>query len=461
MEIRKDIMPLAQELKAKGPSRAGKSTAPPEPRDSFKYSEKDLTPDGRLPIIIESKDKASLQKSHDVILDVGGGRITGRLPIIGGSTAEVDPAALPALLKELPPDTHIFVDGRITIPPPIVDYPGDIVKSEPSTKLNTAMPAMGVDKVWEKGYKGEGITIAVIDTGVYPHKDFTDAQGKSRIIGFKDFVNNKTQPYDDQGHGTHVSGIAAGNGAVSGGKYTGAAPEASIVGVKVLNKDGSGTFSDVIKGIQWAVQNKEKYGIRVINMSLGGPVESTYKEDPVTQAIEKAVEAGIVCAIAGGNEGPYAETIGSPGNDPMAFTIGALDDKGTVKRDDDGLARFSSRGPTPIDGLTKPDALFPGVNITAPLSPGSSLDDPSIPHVGKDYITISGTSMATPGMAGLIADLIQANPKLTPDDVKKILMGTAIKLPKLDENAQGAGAIDAPEALQKALDQPAKKKRKV
>lgn len=426
-------------------------------KDHFRFSQGDLTPEGKLPIIIQAENKEALDKFKKLVVKKTSGEITGNLNMLKGVTAEIDPKNLTSLFHEIPKDVRVFIDGRVSLPHPVISIPEGppTIKgggNEIDAKLNVAMPTVGVDKLWEKGYTGKGVGIAVIDTGVYPHKDFVDpATGKSRIVAFKDFVNSKKEPYDDQGHGTHVSGIAAGNGALSAGKYKGAAPDANIIGVKVLDKDGSGRFSDVIKGIQWAIQNKEKYNIKVINMSLGGSVSGTYKDDPVDQAVEKATEAGIVNAIAGGNEGPDAETIGSPGNDPEVITVGALDDKGTLSKSDDDVAKFSSRGPTPVDGLTKPDILFPGVKITAPLSPGSSLDNPSIPHVGNEYITISGTSMATPGTAGTVADLIQANPKLTPKQIKEILMSSADKLKDYDANTEGAGIVDAPKALAKAL----------
>lgn len=418
--------------------------------DRFRWSNKDLTPEGRLPIIIQTDCKESMDKCKEVVLKKSKGEITGGLKLLKGVTAEIDPKNLKYLFEEIPEDAKVFLDAKVTLPRPIVEEPskgGDV-----DAKLNVSMPTAGVDKLWEKGYTGKGVGIAVIDTGVYPHKDFVDpATGQSRIIAFKDFANSKKEPYDDHGHGTHVSGIAAGNGAASAGKYKGAAPDANIVGVKVLDKNGSGRFSDVIKGIQWAIQNKDKYNIKVMSMSLGGTVRESYKDDPVNQAVEKAVEAGIVSVIAAGNEGPDAETIATPGNDPEVVTVGALDDSGTLDKADDDIARFSSRGPTPIDGITKPDVIFPGVKITAPLAPGSSLDKPSIPHEGEDYITISGTSMATPGTAGTVADLLQANPKLTPQKVKEILMSSADKLKNYDANTAGKGVVDAQEALEKAL----------
>jgi len=322
--------------------------------------------------------------------------------------------------------------------------------SSPSVSLRTT----GVEKLWEKGYTGKGVTIAVIDSGIHPHGDFIDpSTGKSRILAFVDLVGNKQEPYDDLGHGTSVAGIAAGNGSNSESRFKGAAPDAGIVGIKAFARDWSADSSDVVKAIQWAIENKEKYNIRVLAMSLGGPVECSYKDDPVAQAVERAYEAGIVPVVAAGNEGNRPRTICTPGNDPLALTVGAVDTMGTVDKGDDDLPKFSSRGPTMYDGLSKPDIVFPGVNITAPLSIGSVFDDNSDYEVVEGgYVTMSGTSMAAPGVAGVVADLIQANPSLTPADIKNILSETAESVATyLSDHAQGKGIINAPEALEKAL----------
>ena len=238
---------------------------------------------------------------------------------------------------------------------------------------------------------------------------------------------------------------------MSAGKYMGAAPEADLVGIKVLDKHGSGRLSDIIKGVQWAVEKKDELGIDIINMSLGGPVFQSYEIDPVAQSVGKAVDAGIIAMVAGGNSGPKPSTIGTPGNHPDAFTVGALNDQGTVSREDDTVAFFSSRGPTAHDGLVKPDILSPGVAITAANAKGSALDRAPVPHIGQSYITISGTSMATPVLAGVVAAVLSANQDLTPAQVKEIFMSTADKLPNEDGNSQGAGVLDANEALERAL----------
>src|SRR5690606_33155351 len=165
----------------------------------------------------------------------------------------------------------------------------------------------------------------------------------------------------------------AGNGFQSEGLYAGAAPEADIVGVKVLDFSGGGRLSTVIRGIEWCIENKEKYGIRILSLSLGSPALESYRHDPLAQAAEKAWHKGIVVCAAAGNDGPNRGTISTPGNHPLIITVGAVDDRNTVSREDDVRAPFSSLGPTP-DGLIKPDIYAPGTDIISLNAPGSELE---------------------------------------------------------------------------------------
>jgi len=313
------------------------------------------------------------------------------------------------------------------------------------TLLDTASPTIGTTPEWSKGLTGKGVTIAILDTGIYPHPDLISPT--NRIVAFYDPIQGKTEPYDDNGHGTHVAGCAAGSGVSSNGKYRGPAYEASLVGVKVLNASGQGSVSDIIDGIQWCIQHKEKYGIRILSLSLGGPATESYKEDPLCQALEKAWAAGLTVFVAAGNEGPSAGTIGTPAIDPVLITVGATDDKYTVGSEDDAVASFSSRGPT-IDGLVKPDIVTPGVNIIALRSPGSTLDN-AYPQrrVDEHYFSLSGTSMATPICAGAAALLLQAKPEATPDEIKTALLNGAKDLFQAPNNA-GKGYVDLAGALQ-------------
>lgn len=279
--------------------------------------------------------------------------------------------------------------------------------------LDKATPSIHSDQLQQNGLTGKDVTLAIIDTGIHPHEDL-----QGRIKGFKDFINNRTAPYDDNGHGTHCAGDAAGNGSLSGGKYKGPAPEANLVGVKVLDKMGSGSLSTVISGIDWCIQNQAQLNINILSLSLGSDAQQSAKDDPVVKAVEKAWDNGMVVCVAAGNSGPSQQTIASPGISPKVITVGAANDYNTVDRSDDTVPDFSSRGLT-IDGLMKPDLVTPGVNIISLRSPGSFLDKTnSSSRVDTNYFSLSGTSMATPICAGVVAQMLQNNPNQSPDDIK-------------------------------------------
>lgn len=306
-----------------------------------------------------------------------------------------------------------------------------------TTLLDTATPSINSNQLQENDLTGKDVTIAVIDTGIYPHGDL-----EGRITGFKDFVGNQTNPYDDNGHGTHCAGDAAGNGAASGGEYKGPAPDANLVGVKVLDKSGAGSLSTVIDGIEWCIQNRSAHNINVLSLSLGADATESAEDDPVVRAVDAAWENGMVVCVAAGNSGPEEQTIGSPGISPKVITVGAADDNNTTDRSDDTVADFSSRGPT-IDGLVKPDLLTPGVNIISLRARNSFLDKTNkAARVGSDYISLSGTSMATPICAGVVAQLLQSDPDLTPDEVKQKLMEASEDLGQ-PPNTQGSGYLNA------------------
>lgn len=309
------------------------------------------------------------------------------------------------------------------------------------TCLNIAIPTIQAPPIWETGNQGEGATIAILDTGIAPHRDLD-----SRIIAFVDFINGYSHPYDDNGHGTHCAGCAASSGRSSNGLYKGVAPKAKLVGVKVLGKYGESNLSRVIQGIEWCIKNKEKYNIRIISLSLGSKSQLSYREDPLCLITEMAWKKGIVVVAAAGNEGPQFNTITSPGNHPLIITVGATDDRRTIQYHDDQVATFSSRGPT-IDGLVKPDLLAPGTNIVSLRSESSFLDKWLVENRLNDhYFRLSGTSMATPIVSGVIALMLTKKPDLTPDEVKQLLLKSAINLHH-PENVQGKGLVNTQNAL--------------
>lgn len=318
--------------------------------------------------------------------------------------------------------------------------------------LDVVDATVGASAAWNYGYTGTGVGVAVIDSGIYVDSDLNNPQGQSRVVYSQTFVTGTTTN-DDYGHGTHVAGIIGSNGVDSIGPnftrtFKGVAPNANLINLKVLDANGMGYESDVIAAIQQAIQLKNTYNIRVINLSLGRPVFESYTLDPLCQAVEAAWKAGIVVVVAAGNSGRDNSmgtngygTIQSPGNDPYVITVGATDTQGTPYRWDDTVASYSSKGPTLIDHIVKPDLVAPGNKVVSLLSPNSTLSQlyPStlisysyyengVVGSSQDYYRLSGTSMATPVVAGAAALLIQKTASLTPDQVKARLMKTAGRL---------------------------------
>jgi serine protease AprX len=285
--------------------------------------------------------------------------------------------------------------------------------------LDASVPQIQAPRLWDVGLSGEGIRIALIDTGV--DAEHPDLEG--RVASATDFTGEG--PLDQHGHGTHCASVAAGSGAASEGRYRGGAPGATIYTAKVLRSDGEGMMSDVMAGIEWAVSQ----GVQVLSLSLGGPGPCA-GTDALSYMCDAAVEAGVIVCVAAGNDGPSGGTVGTPGCARRVITVGAVNDL-------DRVASFSSRGPT-ADGRLKPDVVLPGVNIIAARAQDTSAGI----AVGEHYISLSGSSMATPHCAGVCALLLQADPDMSPDAVKARLMATAIDLGS-DPNAQGKGRVDA------------------
>ncbi|MEN3015097.1 MAG: S8 family peptidase [bacterium] len=322
-------------------------------------------------------------------------------------------------------------------------------------RIDVVTEVIDADEVWKMGITGKDVTVAVIDTGIYPHPDIKD-----RLIEFVDFVKGKNgvqNAYDDNGHGTHCAGLVAGNGSKANSKYKGPAFDANIIGIKVLDEMGGGRLSNIVKAIYWAIQNKQKYNIKVLSMSLGVDSVIKEKDDILAKAVEDATKAGIVVVVAAGNSGPLAKTIASPAISKYAITVGAYDDKNTPSKQDDTPAFFSSRGPTPVDKQKKPDISAPGVEVVSLRSPNSTIDKEPVIRYGDYYIMLSGTSMATPIVAGVVALMLQANPDLTPEQVKEIIKQTATPVKDAGEYSVGAGLINPLEAVKKALELKAKK----
>jgi serine protease AprX len=395
-----------------------------------------------------------------------------------GWSADVEVARLGGMLGR----SLNIINGKVVRLPKgqlkkLADYPGveRIVYDRPTAgEMNRVAVTVGARAVQQTyGYRGAGIGVAVIDSGITTwHDDLTYLGSSSlvrtkngqRVAAFVDFVNGRTSPYDDNGHGTHVAGIIAGNGFDSLGVRAGIAPDAHLASLKVLDQNGRGVISSVIAAFDWAIANKSAYNIRVINLSVGAAVTESYKTDPLTLAAKRAVDAGIVIVTAAGNLGKNSlgqtqyGAIGAPGNAPWVLTVGAYSHEGTVWRSDDVMAGFSSRGPSAFDYEAKPDIVAPGVGTVSLSDPGGLmyLTKPTSLLSGTlggafPYLSLSGTSMASPVVAGSVALMLQANPSLTPNLVKGILEYTAQVYPGYDALTQGAGFLNTKGAIDLAV----------
>src|SRR6266699_2929386 len=413
-----------------------------------------------------SKDLDALKGSHsgatvDVIIQFNqtptdahhqkvqnkGGVLKTKLDFIKGAHYSVPVESLDALADD-PDVAYISPDRRL------------------SGALDQTAAAVNANVAWQAGWDGTGIAVAVIDSGMACHTDLYGtggSGGKCRIIYSQDFVGGGT--YDFYGHGIHVAGIIAGSGKSTNYStykrtFKGIAPNANLINLRVLDQNGQGTDSGVISAIQVAINLTGKLHIRVMNLSLGRQVFESYTLDPLCQAVEAAWKKGIVVVAAAGNYGRdnsmgtegYA-TITSPGNDPYVITVGAMKTQGSPLRSNSLIASYSSKGPTLLDHVVKPDIVAPGNRVVslygyAFINPATGLwtlealqqqypqnlvtfsyyyPTPNTWSYSGDYYTLSGTSMATPVVSGAAALLVQAQPRLTPDQVKARLMKTAYK----------------------------------
>jgi serine protease AprX len=365
-----------------------------------------------------------------------GGQVTRLLPIVGGFAATV-PATVAGELARLPGVRAVTPDGKLR-----VQGTGDA-----STVRSVYPKVVKADTAWQRGITGRGITVAVLDTGVASVPDLA-----GRLVPVKDDLTGQVTPCknlsgeldcnDRYGHGTFIAGLVAGNGASSGGKWKGVAPEAGILSVKAAGADGSADVSNILAAIQWVVSFKDRYNIRVLNLSLGTDSKQDWRVDPLNYAVERAWAAGMTVVVAASNQGPAAGTVAKPADDPWVITVGATDDRGTTGVSDDQLPDFSGRGPT-AHGLAKPDVAAPGAHVISLRAPGSTIDTTFPYYVDGSYRRGSGTSMATGVVSGVAALVLQANPGFTPDRVKHVLKATARDAASDDPMAVGSGLVDA------------------
>ncbi|RDD85308.1 S8 family serine peptidase [Streptomyces parvulus] len=368
-----------------------------------------------LPLIIE-QDGDVAASALEGLTDLAQDSSVRRLDSIDARALRVEDDDLGRFWKELvapggqratPAGTpRVWLDGRV------------------SASLERSTAQIGARDVWSAGYRGDGVKVAVLDTGA----DQTHPDLAGRVTAAKDFTGSSGTG-DVFGHGTHVASIVGGTGAASGGTRQGVAPAAQLLVGKVLGDEGFGTESQVVAGMEWAVAQ----GADVVNMSLGSS-EATDGTDPMSQALnDLSRRTETLFVVAAGNEGERGPgTVGSPGAADAALTVGAVDR-------DDALAPFSSRGPRPGDDAVKPDVTAPGVGIVAARAAGSTMGEP----VDERYVAASGTSMATPHVAGAAALLAQRHPEWTGADIKDALISTAVTADGQKVTEQGGGRIDA------------------
>ncbi|HEY4679078.1 MAG TPA: S8 family peptidase, partial [Candidatus Angelobacter sp.] len=397
-----------------------------------------VNPDGTVSVIVQFKQTP---KAHASEMAAQGGKLRFSFDHINGAAYRI-PVRMLAWLENHPDVAYVSPDrpNKVASDDDIPAVEGDIARQQ-------------------YGLDGTGIGIAIIDSGVFNHDDLQKSSGLgSRLVYSESFIPGDPSTNDAYGHGTHVAGIVAGNGHDSASgyptQYVGVAPNANIINLRVLDANGSGTDSQVIAAIQRAIQLKSTYNIRVINLSLGRGIYESYTLDPVCQAVEAAWKAGIVVVVAAGNNGRdnsygtqgYA-TIQAPANDPNVITVGATKTNGTPGRLDDTVASYSSKGPTLLDHVVKPDLVAPGNRVISLVSPGSTLvtslaslnvqpittcilgllGSNCTTGLNGKYTRLSGTSMATPIVAGAAALMFQKDPTLTPDTIKARMMKTAWK----------------------------------
>jgi subtilisin family serine protease len=445
-------------------------------------------PGERVGVILQSDDLNSPRL--EALMRKYGVEVSSRMSQIGALRVEVPAAALKELAasgetRYLSPDREVRSLGHVTS-----TTGTDLVRTQSSgCLLGLVCSTTTLD--------GDNIGIAVIDSGIDAgHKTFavklTDLSG-SRIKVKKDFTPEGKGDKDPYGHGTHVAASAAGISTVSGSAYEGVARGADIISLRVLDSSGQGKSSDLLAALNWILSpadpskplsssnptNATKFNIKVVNMSLGTPAVDSYTVDPLCKAARKLVDAGIVVVAAAGNNGKDAQgnkvygLIHSPGDEPSVITVGASNTFGTDARGDDGIATFSSRGPTRgfttdasgvrhFDNIVKPDLVAPGNKLVyAEADDGGSnrnmlvrqnpqLDTGITDSDNKKLMYLSGTSMATPLVAGTAALLLQANPRLTPNMVKMILMYTAQPLAGFNQLEQGSGELNVEGAVRLA-----------
>lgn len=374
-------------------------------------------PDQIVSVIIQKGEDSGMAET---LVKRYGGAITLNLPIINAFAVEISSNKV-VKLAHSPAVRWVSPDASLH---------GNHCRGCPNADLipNVYLSAIGVDRLRNEdpSLTGQGVTVAVVDSGIALHDDLGSGEAgirASRVIA------SFAMPNDQFGHGTHVAGVIGGNGIRSDGLYTGMAPGANLINVRVTDNEGMATTSRLIAGLNWVYEHREDYNIRVVNLSLTSSIPESYHTSPLDAALEILWFNGIVVVVSAGNVGDNG-MLHPPANDPFVITVGAADDLGTPDTGDDLLATYSPQGAT-MDGIVKPDLVAPGNNIVSLLSRSHSRLSREHPDhvVNRYYFRMSGTSMASAVTTGAVALLLQDEPELNPDQVKYRLMRTARDLP--------------------------------
>jgi serine protease AprX len=393
-------------------------------------------PDQMLSVIVQKTAKDDrVEKAVSAL----GGKVTLDLHIIHAFAAEMTAQAAARLGN---------VDGVrwISLDAPMVstDCTADCLTSDTNLK-SVYEKTINANKVWLATPKrqGTGVGVAVVDAGINWQQDLYTKFGQNRVVANVRFNTDYNQTtFDNFGHGSHIAGIVGGNGSASNGKYIGVAPNSNIINVKVANDDGSATTATVVAGLQWVLEHRTQYNIRVVNLSLNSTVSESYNINPLNAAVEILWFNGIVVVVSAGNGGNGA--LYPPANDPFVITVGATDDEGTSNLSDDVVTNFSAYGTTQ-DGFAKPDLVAPGRNIISLMGNVNGVIPTQHPanRVDNTYFRMSGTSMSAPMVSGAVALLLEDEPNLNPDQVKYRLIATANKSWSGYTAAKaGAGCLD-------------------
>jgi serine protease AprX len=377
-------------------------------------------PNRQVEVIAQFRTGTDPAAAHALVKSADG-VVTRELPIIDGLGAEMT-AGDAARLSSNPAVESVSLNAA-------VKSEGLVDPSALATSYNASMRS---EKAWAGGLTGKGVGVAVVDTGIQgdlPDFRVSQSDPTSRVIASAVVNPGATTAGDSFGHGTHIAGLIAGNGTnrpagdPQYGKYAGVAPDANLIDVKIADENGDASVLDVIDGLQFVVDHKNDYNIRVVNLSLKSSVAESYKTDPLDAAVEQAWNAGIVVVVAAGNMGTAPDAVSyAPGNDPYVISVGGVDDMGTKDIADDALAPWSSRGVTQ-DGFSKPDVVAPGARLVSTMAPNAEYTRlcPTC-NVDGGYFRVGGTSMAAGVISGEAALAVQAYPTWTPNQIKALLV---------------------------------------